>query len=159
MTFAVSELTSHSEKRRSLAQAPDDRRETSRMNKEVLKQIEAISPGDLVYVRWNDASIGSSFRTTGIQTPVKTWGIYVGSVGEPKHMILTQNDFVYNYELRDDDYTAIPHPWAVKVEIRRKQEVTPEEAELMLKNILNGAGTRRRRRIFQMRTKNNERTH
>ena len=127
------------------------------MNKEILKQIEALNPGDLVFVLWNDASIGSSFRSAGIPVPVRSWGIYVGSVGEPKHMILTQNDFAYNYELRDDDYTAVPHPWATKIVILEKNHVSREDAEIMLKNILSGAGSRRRRRIFQMRAENHER--
>ena len=125
--------------------------------KTVLKQIKSLQPGDLVCIRWNDASIGSSFRSAGIPVPVRSWGIYVGSVGDPKHMILTQNDFAYNDEIRDDDYTAIPHPWATHVVVLEKKCVKPEDAETMLKNILRGAGSRRRRRIFQMRAENHER--
>jgi len=128
-----------------------------RMNKQILKEIEKLEPGDLVCIHWNDASIGSSFTTAGIPVPVKSVGIYVGSVGEPKHAILAQNDFAYNYELRDEDYTAIPQTWFRKVEIIKKAFLTQQEADIILKSILSGPSTRRRRRrIFQKRTQNHE---
>ena len=127
------------------------------MNRQFLKEIEKLEPGDLVCIHWNDTSIGSSFTTAGIPVPVKSIGIYVGSVGEPKHAVLAQNDFAYNYELRDDGYTAIPHIWFRKVETIKKAFVTPQEAGIILKSILLGPSTRRRRRrIFQMRTQNHE---
>ncbi|MEM3698032.1 MAG: hypothetical protein QXQ94_11160 [Candidatus Bathyarchaeia archaeon] len=127
------------------------------MSKTVLKEIETLNPGDLVCIFWNDASIGSSFTTAGIPVPVKSVGIYVGYAGEPKHAILCQNDFSYNLELHDVDYTAIPFPWFKEIQIIKKAFLTKEEATLILKNILTGAGTRRRRRrIFQMRTNNHE---
>lgn len=118
------------------------------------KQFEQLSPGDLICIFWNDASIGSSFTTVGIPVPVKSVGIYVGYAGEPKHAILCQNDFSYNSELHDVDYTAIPFPWFKEIQILRKAFVTSEEAALILRNILTGGGTRRRRKIFQMRTNN-----
>ena len=131
--------------------------EKSEINKPTLKGIEKLDPGDLVCIFWNDASIGSSFTTAGIPVPVKSVGIYVGYAGDPKHAILCQNDFSYNLELHDVDYTAIPLPWFKKTQILKKAFITKEEAALILKNILTGAGTRRRRRrIFQMRTNNHE---
>jgi hypothetical protein len=131
--------------------------DNSRISKPVLKEIQKLDPGDLVCIFWNDASIGSSFTTAGIPVPVKSVGIYVGYAGEPKHAILCQNDFSYNSELHDVDYTAIPFPWFKEIQIIKKAFLTNEEANLILKNILTGAGTRRRRRrIFQMRTNNHE---
>ena len=128
----------------------------NREAREALKQIEGLSPGDLVEVWFFDASIGSSLTTSGIPIRSRSLGIYVGSVGEPKHLILCQNDFQYGDELRDEDYTAIPQPWATEVIVIKKRHVSPEEAEKMLKSILAGSGTRRRRGVFQMRVVNHE---
>ena len=118
---------------------------------------EKLEPGDLVCMFWNDASIGSSFTTAEIPVPVKSVGIYVGYAGEPKHAILCQNDFSYNPELHDVDYTAIPFPWFKEIQILHKAFLTSEEATLILQNVLTGMGTRRRRRrIFQMRANNHD---
>lgn len=125
--------------------------------KELKEQLEDLQPGALICIHWNDASIGSSFTNVGIPVPVKSVGIYVGYAGQPKHAIVCQNDFSYNPELHDVDYTAIPYPWFKEVEILHKAFITREEAAIILKNILTGAGTRRRRRrIFQMRAENHE---
>lgn len=127
------------------------------MKKELKKQLKDLQPGDLVCIYWNDASIGTAFGTAGIPVPVKSVGIFVGYAGDPKHFILAQNDFAYNEKLRDVDYTAIPYPWFRKIQILQNIFVTQEEAEIILRNILTGAGTRRRRRrILQMRAVNHE---
>jgi hypothetical protein len=127
------------------------------LKRKVLNQIRNVKPGALVCIHWNDASIGSSFNSAGIPVPVKSVGVYVGYAGRPKHAILCQNDFFYNPELHDVDYTAIPYPWFKEVDILKNAFITEEEAAIILKNILTGAGTRRRRRrIFQMRAENHE---
>lgn len=126
------------------------------MNKQVLKQLKALSPGDIVCIYWNDASIGSSFESYGIPVPVQSVGMYVGSVGEPKHAILAQNDFAYNQDLRDVDYTAIPLAWLKHIEIIKKAHMTKDHAAIILKNILTGRGARRRRKVYQMRAENHE---
>lgn len=123
------------------------------------QEAAAPTPGDLVEVLWNDASIGVGVGgKSSVQVPVRSWGIYVGTIGEPPHLILSQNDFAYNREVRAEDYTAIPQPWAVKVIVIQRQRVTQKEAAIMLKNIIIGESTRRRRRIsrriFQLRVDN-----
>lgn len=123
----------------------------------MLKQLSDLQPGDLVCLYWNDASIGSSLTTGGIPVPVKSVGIFVGYAGEPKHFILAQNDFAYNYEMRDVDYTAIPCPWFNNIDIIKRGYVAVEEAAVIFKNIITSGGTRRRRRrIFQMKAVNHE---
>jgi hypothetical protein len=129
------------------------------IHKNLKKQLETLSPGDLVCVYWNDASIGSSFSSAGIPVPVMSWGVFVGSVGEPKHIILAQSDFAYNPEIHDDDYIAIPYPWFKKIEVLKKAFLTGKEVTVILNCIIQGVGSRRRRRIFQMRTQNHERLH
>jgi hypothetical protein len=48
--------------------------------KEILKEIKGLAASDLVSVEWCDASIGKSLSngTSGLDVPVKSWGIYVG---------------------------------------------------------------------------------
>lgn len=120
------------------------------------------NPGDLVEVYWHDASIGVGVGgKAAIEVPVRSWGIYVGSVGLPPHLVLCQNDFAYNREVRAIDYTAIPQGWAVKIVVVQAGCVCVKDAEAMLKNILAGESTRRRAeggKVFQRRV-DNGRTH
>ncbi len=119
--------------------------------------LEELTPGDLVVVYWTDASIGTGYGGgSSIEIPVRSWGVYIGSFGEPQHLILSQNDFDYHKELRMEDYSAIPITWTTKVQVLEPQHVNPAEAETMLRNILLGDAHRRRRRAHQMRAKNEE---
>ena len=121
-------------------------------------KVAKLQVGDLVCIYWHDASIGSSLTTDGIPILARSWGLHLGCVGDPKHIVLCQNDFKYNPALHDVDYTAIPAPWIKNIQVLKKAFVTGEEADSLLKSILVGTGTRRRRRgIFQMRTNNHER--
>jgi hypothetical protein len=63
----------------------------------MMKQLESLSPGDLICVDWYDASIGKSLGSgVDVDVPVKSWGIFVGLLGQKnKHIILAQNDFLY----------------------------------------------------------------
>lgn len=86
----------------------------SKQAKQVLKALENVSPGDLIAVEWCDASVGeSSGSGMAIDAPVKSWGIFVGLIGDRvKHIVLSQNSFRYADGLYDLDYTAIPIGWA-----------------------------------------------
>jgi hypothetical protein len=82
--------------------------------KEILTQIKGLAAGDLVLIEWLDASIGKSLSNgvSGIDVPVKSWGIFIGLLGsKKKHVILAQNCFRYSDGLYDIDYTAVPIPW------------------------------------------------
>jgi hypothetical protein len=121
------------------------------MNRQVLKQIKNLQPGDLVRVEWFDASIGKS-SAGAIDVPVKSWGIYVAVLGKKnRHLVLAQNHFEYSDGLYDVDYTAIPVGWTLKVTVVRKGEVSGEEAALLLKSFLAG-----RHRALKRRTRNHE---
>jgi hypothetical protein len=107
--------------------------------KKILKQIKGLAAGDLVCVEWCDASIGKSLSNgvSGIDVPVKSWGIYVGVLGQKrKHLILAQNCFRYSDGLYDIDYTAVPVPWTTKATAIAKRHVGVEEAEHLLKSFL-----------------------
>jgi len=72
--------------------------------KEVLNQIKGLAAGDLVMLEWHDASIGKSLSNgvSGIDVPVKSWGVFIGMLGQKrKHIILAQNCFRYSDGLYD----------------------------------------------------------
>lgn len=77
------------------------------------KQLESLSPGDLISCSWCDASTGKSSSNGGvIDVPVRSWGVFVGLFGnKTKHIVLAQNSFQYADGLYDLDYTAIPLSW------------------------------------------------
>lgn len=121
--------------------------------KEVLKQIKNLQLGDLIRVDWYDASIGKSIGGGSIDVPVKSWGIYLGVLGEKnKHIVLAQNGFKYSNGIWDVDFTSIPLSWAVTISVLAKNEVKSEEAQSLLQSFLLG-----RARTLKRRTKNHER--
>jgi hypothetical protein len=126
------------------------------MKKQVLKQIKNLQPGDLIRVEWFDASIGKSLSGATIDVPVKSWGIYIGVLGQKqRHIILAQNGFRYSDGLYDVDYTAIPLTWMVAVKVIDREQVTSEEAEKLLTSFLLGK-RRTLRRVRQRRVVNHE---
>ena len=107
--------------------------------KEILKQIKGLAAGDLVSVEWCDASIGKSLSNgaSGIDVPVKSWGIYVGILGQKrKHIILAQNCFRYSDGLYDIDYTAVPVTWITSAASVAKRHIGTEEAKHLLNSFL-----------------------
>jgi hypothetical protein len=80
------------------------------MSKQIENKSKMLSPGDLIAVDWCDASVGkSSGSGMTIDVPVKSWGIFVGLIGDrTKHIVIAQNSFRYSDGLFDLDYTAIP---------------------------------------------------
>jgi len=80
------------------------------LRKQVLNQLENLSPGCLVCVEWSDASVGKSLGSgVAVDVSVKSWGVFIGVLGEKnKHIVLAQNSFRYSNSLFDIDYTAIP---------------------------------------------------
>lgn len=65
------------------------------MKASLRKTIEGLCPGDLICVSWCDASVGkSSGSGMAIDVPVKSWGIYVGLIGDRvKHIVLCRTVF------------------------------------------------------------------
>jgi len=126
------------------------------MNWQIQNQIKSLNLGDLVRVDWYDASVGkSSFSKGSIDIPSRSWGIYLGVLGEKnKHIILAQNSFKYTDGLYDIDYTAVPLTWPITVRVLTPKEVTAEEAETLLNSFLTG-----HRRTLKRRTCNHERLH
>lgn len=119
------------------------------MKRRVLRQIKSLQLGDLVRVEWFDASIGRSLRGGAIDIPVKSWGIYLGLLGEKnKHIILAQNNFCFSDGLYDVDYTAIPVSWAAEIKACHTEEISQEEAEKLLSSFLQGRYRTLKRKII-----------
>jgi hypothetical protein len=107
--------------------------------KEVISQIKSLAAGDLVQVEWCDASIGKSLSNgvSGIDVPVKSWGVFIGLLGQKtKHVILAQNCFRYSDGLYDIDYTAVPVPWTTNATVIVKRQVSGEEAKDLLNSFV-----------------------
>jgi len=117
--------------------------------KEVLKQVKNLQLGSLIRVEWFDASIGKSISSSGnVDVPVKSWGIYLGVLGEKnKHIVLAQNTFKFTDGVFDVDFTSIPLSWAVTTTVLSMNEVSKEEAQALLQCFLHGRARTLKRRI------------
>ena len=107
--------------------------------KEVLSQVNGLVAGDLVLVEWCDASIGKSLSNglSGIDVPVKSWGVFIGILGQRRrHVVLAQNCFRYSDGLYDIDYMAVPLTWTTNATVVAKAHVSTEEAENLRKSFL-----------------------
>jgi hypothetical protein len=134
----------------------------SRQAKQVLKALENVSPGDLIAVEWCDASVGkSSGSGMAIDVPVKSWGIFVGLIGDRvKHIVLAQNSFRYADGLYDLDYTAIPIGWAVDAAVLVKEHIPKDSAcKLVNSFLMGGHRAFNQVRTFQRRLSRHGRPH
>lgn len=97
--------------------------------------------GDLAKIEWFNASVGKSLSggLADIDVPVKSWGIYIGLLGQKnKHIILAQNNFQYADDLYDIDYTAIPTSWTTNIQTIQKNHIQKPEAKQLLNSFLKG---------------------
>jgi acetamidase/formamidase len=124
--------------------------------KNLRKNLEGLAPGDLISVDWCDASIGkSSGSGMAIDVPVRSWGVFIGVLGEKsKHIVLAQNSFKYSDGLFDIDYTAIPVSWTVNVVIIAKASVDVKTAGKLVNSFLLGGRRAFVKRTFQKSVKN-----
>ena len=120
------------------------------------KQLEGLAPGDLVSVDWCDASIGkSSGSGMAIDVPVRSWGVFIGVLGQKsKHIVLAQNSFKYSDGLFDIDYTAIPVSWTFNILIISKSSVDGKTAGKLVNSFLLGGRRAFVKRTFQKSVKN-----
>jgi hypothetical protein len=124
------------------------------MKNNLRKILEAINPGDLICCEWCDASVGkSSGSGPAIDVPVKSWGVFIGLLGEKtKHIVLAQNSFRYADGLFDLDYTAIPLGWTIGVEVLVKGHVPRQVSDKLVNSfLLGGHRAFNRPRTFQQR--------
>lgn len=128
-------------------------------SKSLRKQLEQLSLGDLVAVEWNDASIGKSLSSgVGVDVPVRSWGVFIGVLGEKsKHIVVAQNSFKYANGLFDLDYTAIPLSWTTNVVVIAKNYVEPNVANQLINSFLMGGRRAFPTRSRQQKVRNHDR--
>jgi len=114
--------------------------------------LKLLYPGDLVCCEWYDASVGKSVSGGDLDIPVKSWGIFLGVLGQRvKHIVLAQNNFHYTNGIYDVDYTAIPFTWTLSIKVINQNEVAKDEAQCLIRSFLSG-----RSRTIKRRTNNHE---
>jgi hypothetical protein len=125
-------------------------------SKNLRKDLENCKPGDLVCVDWFDASIGkSSGSGMAIDVPVRSWGVFIGVLGEKsKHIVVAQNSFKYSDGLFDIDYTAIPVSWTINVAIITRASVDVKTAGKLVNSFLLGGRRAFVRHTFQKKVRN-----
>jgi hypothetical protein len=128
------------------------------MKRKIDDEIRKLGPGDLCCVDWYDASIGQSLGSgMAVDVPVKSWGIFVGALGQKrKHIILAQNNFAYTDGVYDIDYTAVPIAWTISITVIVKNHISPDQAKHLLNSFLMG-GRRTTRKVQQRACNHNDR--
>jgi hypothetical protein len=130
-------------------------------DKNLGKQLERLSPGDLVCVEWCDASVGKSLGSgVAVDVPVKSFGVFIGVLGSKnKHVVIAQNAFKYSDGFFDIDYTSIPLSWTVRIILVAKNLVNSTEAQYLVNSFLMGGRRTLQNRTRQQKVRNHDRLH
>lgn len=130
-------------------------------DKHLKKQVEKLSPGDLVCVEWCDASVGKSLGSgVAVDVPVKSFGVFIGVLGSKnKHVVIAQNAFKYSDGFFDIDYTSIPLSWTVQIILVVKNLVNSTEAQYLVNSFLMGGRRTLQNRTRQQKVRNHDRLH
>jgi len=123
------------------------------MNKDSLKQIKRLRIGDYVQIDWHDAYKGeiridqqSENAKAQFEVPVTSWGVYVGTVGQKKYVVLMRDRFNLNELAGIDDIDHNGIPVGMIDEITVLGHITlPKTFALRLKNWLAKARVRKRK--------------
>jgi hypothetical protein len=108
------------------------------MSEKKFASLGGVEPGDLVHVKWCDASIGKSRTVTGsFEVPVESVGIFVlvSKTRQPT-ILLAQNCFEYANGFYDVDYTAIPAAWNCEIKVLVKGFVGRRMAEALAESFM-----------------------
>jgi hypothetical protein len=130
-------------------------------DKNLRKQLEKLSSGDLVCVEWCDASVGKSLGSgVAVDVPVKSFGVFIGVLGSKnKHVVIAQNAFKYSDGFFDIDYTSIPLSWTVQIILVTKNLVNSTEAQYLVNSFLMGGRRTLQNRTRQQKVRNHDRLH
>jgi len=130
----------------------------AKLVREIRKQIKGLQLGDLIRVRWFDASKGEvrieeQSEDAGVQfdIPVTSWGVFLGLVGEKtKHVLLIRDHFQMNATsgVYDIDFNVVPIGMIQAVEVLKRSELEPTVAELLQQAFLKARTTKRKGRII-----------
>ena len=128
------------------------------MNKQLMKQLESVRQGDLVLLEWTDASVGKSMASgMDIDIPVRSWGVYIGLMGQKnKHVVLAQTTYKFSETFYDIDYVSVPFSWTANIQVMIKACVSVEVTNVLRNSFLVGghrAGAHRNAHSRQMRVR------
>jgi hypothetical protein len=74
-----------------------------------------------------------------IDVPVKSWGVYLGVLGEKsRHLVLAQNIVKFSAGVYDVDYTAVPLSWTTRVVVIEPACVDLIVAKQLLESFASG---------------------
>jgi len=114
------------------------------VSKKVLKQLQALHPGDLIKVEWNDASIGSAYTSRpniSLDVGVLSFGLFICIMGKKvQHIMLAQNSFRMTEDHFRVDYTLIPVSWTLSLRILKQGEITADVAKKIMQCFLQNGG-------------------
>jgi hypothetical protein len=98
--------------------------------KSEIVNLAGVEPGDLVFVKWFDATIGKSRASAlSFRVPVVTFGVFLFvSKTDPPSILIAQNSFEYATGFYDVDYTAVPAAWACEVKVLLQHYVERQQA-------------------------------
>jgi len=126
--------------------------------REVRKQIKGLQLGDLIRVRWFDACKGearideqSEEAKVQFDSPVTSWGVFLGLVGEKtKHVLFIRDHFQMNASsgVYDIDFSVVPIGMIHAIEVLKRSELEPKVAELLQQEFLKARTSRRKGRII-----------
>jgi len=129
----------------------------AKIMREVRKQIKGLQLGDLIRVRWFDACKGearidekSDEAKVQFDSPVTSWGVFLGLVGEKtKHVLLIRDHFQINASsgVYDIDFNVVPIGMIHAIEALKRSELEPKVAELLQQAFLKARTNRRKGRI------------
>jgi len=123
------------------------------MNKDILKQIKRLRIGDYVQIDWHDAYKGeiridqqSEEAEAQFEVPVTSWGVYVGTVGRKRYVVLMRDRFNLNEltGIDDIDYNGIPVGMIEEITVLGHVTL-PKTFALRLEQWLTKAGVRKRK--------------
>lgn len=103
------------------------------MDKQLLKRVESVRLGDLVCMEWTDASVGKSLASgMDVDIPVKSWGLYIGLMGQKnKHVVLAQTTYKFSETFYDIDYVSVPLSWTANIQVLIRACVSPEVTDVL----------------------------
>jgi len=118
-----------------------------------LKQIKRLRIGDYVQIDWHDAYKGeiridqqSEEAEAQFEVPVTSWGVYVGTVGRKRYVVLMRDRFNLNEltGIDDIDYNGIPVGMIEEITVLG-QVTLPKTFTFRLEQWLTKAGVRKRK--------------
>jgi len=121
------------------------------------RQIRMLQLGDLIRVRWFDASKGEariderSEAAVQFDILVTSWGVFLGLVGEKtKHVLLIRDHFQMNASsgVYDIDFNVVPVGMISAVEVLKRGELEPNVAKLLQQAFLKARTNKRKGRII-----------